>query len=254
MMQQLVENLRKQAISDDEQRTSHVSLANRSITTQLPYGYLNDSGTESDEELEMIGNAIQYQKDYEDFLSGHGRPPELSDIPPTAEIDDVSWDSIGKESGILTGDGSGSDSEEDPTTPKQRRRMILNPTSGISKQQCEFPPMFMVGEKRRHADRGEGASTPQALPVNSVKERPRNIAVRRCPVRLLVNRPPREVERSFCAETSDTHLENHEPVKRSRLCRPTLDFDKMLRNRLDATAAGSVSPSSAFTSYSSQDN
>uniref|UniRef100_A0A1I7XL28 SNX2 n=1 Tax=Heterorhabditis bacteriophora TaxID=37862 RepID=A0A1I7XL28_HETBA len=80
--------------------------------------HLRDSGTESDEEeLEEIAlKSMASLKNYEDFLSG-GSPPAIFSSPPLAsEIDTESWDSFGRESGILTGDGD-SDSE-DCTTPR----------------------------------------------------------------------------------------------------------------------------------------
>ncbi|PAV90759.1 hypothetical protein WR25_01615 isoform A [Diploscapter pachys] len=180
-----------------------------------------------------------------------------------------SWDSFGRESGIMTGDGEEDSDTGGATTPTPRRMRdlapigIAKPEAKYTKEQCEFPllnmnvngqsPILMPSaEKRRYSGSlAKGQPTPVGMksgaqedeqPIacrlrsNDDSQRNVKVAARRIPVRLLINHPPPE-------ETPRTpqpvvRAAGPAPPKRTRRnsWRPSLDFEKMNQHRLDSTA------------------
>ncbi|WKY11803.1 hypothetical protein Q1695_003404 [Nippostrongylus brasiliensis] len=200
---------------------------------------IRDSGTESDEdELEEIAQQQSVTaKNMDAFLSGS--PPALSSSPPVAsDIDTESWDSFGRESGILTGEGDLTSDDDECPTPKPRRRMHGGAFNSVkfSKEQCEFPLINVCGtaEKRRYSMTESTDNEPIACRLRS------NNAARRAPVRLLINKPyarnggggasaPREPAPP--ASSSEPPC----PAPKRNRCnswRPCLDLDKMIKNRI----------------------
>uniref|UniRef100_A0A1I7UWG4 PEHE domain-containing protein n=1 Tax=Caenorhabditis tropicalis TaxID=1561998 RepID=A0A1I7UWG4_9PELO len=201
----------------------------------------HDSGTESDEEeLQTItsrcGDPLDSLRNYDDYL--HMNPPRVSASPAwKRDLDETeSWDSFGRESGIMTGDN---DSDTDGmATPTPVRRRLRDDDSSPSPG------------KRGHEDANPMADHPIAWRLRSFNnDRAVKVAARRCPVQVLINRPPIPVAYRF------DHVENEvESVElmppapapkrgRRNSHRPSLDFEKMVQTRIEEHPTPSASSS-----------
>lgn len=214
----------------------------------------HDSGTESDEEeLQTITSRcydpLQGLRHYDDYL--HSNPPRVSSSPAWKRDRDEteSWDSFGRESGIMTGDN---DSDTDGmATPTPHRRRLREDDSSPSPG------------KRGHEESNPMADHPIAWRLRSFNnDRAVKVAARRCPVQVLINRPPVPFPYRFDhieAEIEAVELMPPAPApKRGRRNshRPSLDFEKMVQTRLTedhepSTTTPSVVSSSSSSSSSS---
>ncbi|CAI2355192.1 unnamed protein product [Caenorhabditis sp. 36 PRJEB53466] len=194
---------------------------------------IHDSGTESDEEELQNINGRAYDpliclRDYDDFL--HSNPPRVSSSPAwkrAADRDETeSWDSFGKESGIMTGDN---DSDNDGlATPTPARRRI--------RQEDDSSP----GKRGHEDDANPMADHPIAWRLRSFNnDRAVKVAARRCPVQVLINAPPVPIAYRFDRaelEVAAPELMPPAPApKRGRRNshRPSLDFEKMVQTRIE---------------------
>lgn len=213
----------------------------------------HDSGTESDEEeLQTITSRcgtkktwdpLEYLRNYDDYL--HSNPPRVSASPAWKRDRDEteSWDSFGRESGIMTGDN---DSDTDGmATPTPLRRRLRDEDSSPSPG------------KRGHEDANPMADHPIAWRLRSFNnERAVKVAARRCPVQVLINRPPIPVAYRFDhVETEIEAVELMPPApapKRGRRNshRPSLDFEKMVQTRIDDHPTPTPSIGSASSCFS----
>ncbi|CAA94836.2 Protein TSSC4 [Caenorhabditis elegans] len=233
--------------SQTEQRRKSARL-NKNSDHDMSLGVLkdpHDSGTESDEEeLQTItsrcGDPLECLRDYDDYL--HSNPPRVSASPAWKRDRDEteSWDSFGRESGIMTGDN---DSDNDGlATPTPARRRLREEASSPSPG------------KRGHEESNPMADHPIAWRLRSFNnDRAVKVAARRCPVQVLINRPPIPVAYRFDdhveAEIEAVELMPPAPApKRGRRNshRPSLDFEKMVQTRIEE-----IAPSSGTSAFCS---
>lgn len=213
----------------------------------------HDSGTESDEEeLQTITSRcsskgfrdpLEYLRNYDDYL--HMNPPRVSASPAWKRDRDEteSWDSFGRESGIMTGDN---DSDTDGmATPTPVRRRFRDEDSSPSPG------------KRGHEESNPMADHPIAWRLRSFNnDRAVKVAARRCPVQVLINRPPLPAAYRFDhveAEIETVELMPPAPApKRGRRNshRPSLDFEKMVQTRIDEYPTPTPSIGSASSCFS----
>ncbi|CAI5453069.1 unnamed protein product [Caenorhabditis angaria] len=232
-----------------EQRRKSARLSNRrqnhnnSSTNDIKSDEIriHDSGTESDEEeMESIHRQqlahlehLSTWASYDQFLSG-GSPPALSATPPIPRDVDTesfsSWDSFGRESGIMTGDND-SDTDGAATPTPLRRRIPRGADDDASS---------IGGEKRRHSmTMNDHPIAWRLRSFTTEPVRPVKIAARRAPVFVLINRPPApQPQMDFI--NADVEITSPELIpapapKRNRRNshRPSLDFEKMVENRID---------------------
>uniref|UniRef100_A0A8R1E1N7 Uncharacterized protein n=1 Tax=Caenorhabditis japonica TaxID=281687 RepID=A0A8R1E1N7_CAEJA len=206
-------------------------------------GHVHDSGTESDEEeLCTITSHQRYDgplhgfRQYDDYLQSN--PPRVSASPAwKRDVDDTeSWDSFGRESGIMTGDND-SDTDGVATPTPARRRLRADEDGSPS------------AGKRGHEDSNPMADHPIAWRLRSFNfpaaERAVKVPVRRIPVHVLINRPP--VPSAYRFDVVDSEIEAVELMppapapKRGRRNshRPSLDFEKMVQTRIEEPASSS---------------
>ncbi|EFO95073.1 hypothetical protein CRE_09016 [Caenorhabditis remanei] len=203
----------------------------------------HDSGTESDEEeLQTITSRfydpLECLRNYDDYL--HSNPPRVSASPAwKRDLDETeSWDSFGRESGIMTGDN---DSDTDGmATPTPVRRRLREDDSSPSPG------------KRGHEESNPMADHPIAWRLRSFNnDRAVKVAARRCPVQVLINRPPLPVAYRFDhveAEVETVELMPPAPApKRGRRNshRPSLDFEKMVQTRIEEQSPAATTTATA---------
>lgn len=192
----------------------------------------HDSGTESDEEeLQSINSGrkgfypLGCTRSYDDYSPMN--PPRFSASPAWKRDRDEteSWDSFGRESGIMTGDND-SDTDGMATPTPVRRRLRDDDSSSPG--------------KRGHEESNPMADHPIAWRLRSFNnDRAVKVAARRCPVQVLINRPPLGSPFLFDhleAEIDAVELMPPAPApKRGRRNshRPSLDFEKMVQTRID---------------------
>lgn len=234
MLSRLVKEMNALSQADDDDtsqqpqqpRRKSARLNNRKPAKEEP---LHDSGTESDEEeirnlnSRLDDNPFSTWKSCEDFL-----PLRLTSSPPVSrDYDTESWysfGSFGRESGIMTGDN---DSDTDGNcTPTVRRRM-KDTTINAAKQED--------AEKRRSAtSKKEDEPIAARLRSNAEPVRPVKVAVRRMiPVRVIINRPGNSQKTDDVEETA--HVAPAPKRNRRNSHRPSLDFEKMVKNKIDDT-------------------
>ncbi|CAB3398966.1 unnamed protein product [Caenorhabditis bovis] len=204
---------------------------------------VHDSGTESDEE-EMKSIALSRQMNGSDFFNtthgndywSLGSPPPLSDSPPIPrDADTESWDSFGRESGIVTGDNDSDTDGASTPTPNRRRIMELEEESAS-----------VCGEKRRYS-----SMTTNDHPIawrlrsfnNDATSRPVKVAARKIPVRVIYNRPSIQTPAAArdvspdCREEASIEIRVPAPKRNRRNShRPSLDFDKMVETRIQSSS------------------
>ncbi|CAD6186528.1 unnamed protein product [Caenorhabditis auriculariae] len=270
----LSRHMRDLRVDDDDPerqkgRRKSARLSNRQNATEEP---LHDSGTESDEEeMESIArhraengtDPFATWQSYEQFLNG-GSPPALSASPPVPrDVDTESWDSFGRESGIMTGDN---DSDDGSVTPTPRRRMrdttfrqqqqlrqVLQLVATSSPSAAAAEATSSAAEKRRYSMIAKREDLPIAYRLrsgNTETVRPVKVAARRIPVRVIINRPPTTSSNktSFSGETTCTVAPAAKRNRRNSH-RPSLDFDKMYENRIETPyPSPATSPTPPMTS------
>lgn len=207
----------------------------------------HDSGTESDEEeIASINSNSRYSdplhslRNYDDYLTN---PPRVTASPAwKRDLDETeSWDSFGRESGIMTGDND-SDTDGMATPTPVRRRLRDDDSSSPG--------------KRGHEEPNPMADHPIAWRLRSFNnDRAVKVAARRCPVHILFSNPPVPMGHRF-AETVEEEEEEEEPEgtwmapKRGRMDshRPSLDFEKMVQTRIEEEEEDTpISPSGPVT-------
>lgn len=234
--------------TSSEQRRKSARLNKNPMDVDSSEPLPHDSGTESDEEeLQTItsrcGDPLECLRNYDDYL--HSNPPRVSASPAwRRDLDETeSWDSFGRESGIMTGDN---DSDTDGmATPTPVRRRVRDDDSASP-------------GKRGHEESNPMADHPIAWRLRSfnfTNERAVKVAARRCPVQVLINRPPIPFAYRFDHVESEVEAVELMPPapapKRGRRNshRPSLDFEKMVQTRIEeATPTPSIgSASSCFS-------
>lgn len=208
----------------------------------------HDSGTESDEEEiasinsnSRFSDPLQYLRNYDDYLHN---PPRVTASPAwKRDLDDTeSWDSFGRESGIMTGDND-SDTDGAVTPTPVRRRLRDDDSSSPG--------------KRGHEEQNPMADHPIAWRLRSFNnDRAMKVAARRCPVHVLISHPPVPIGHRFAEVVEEQEEEEEEQegtwsaAKRGRMDshRPSLDFEKMVQTRIGDDPVDDTTPISSTPS------
>ncbi|CAL2046147.1 unnamed protein product [Caenorhabditis brenneri] len=247
-----IEHRRKSARLNKNQETGQAAEDLLDVKDSLPEPH--DSGTESDEEelqtitsrcgskKNWVSDPLEYLRNYDDYL--HSNPPRVSASPAwKRDLDETeSWDSFGRESGIMTGDND-SDTDGMATPTPLRRRLRDDDSSSPG--------------KRGHEDANPMADHPIAWRLRSFNnDRAVKVAARRCPVQVLINRPP--LPASYRFDNVETEVEAVELMppapapKRGRRNshRPSLDFEKMVQTRIEEHPTPTPSIGSSSSCFS----